>query len=461
MLRGAENPIVAAGVMGLHALFRRGAITPTEAFEAFLARAERLNPGLNAIVCANSEDAALAAAQSADRWRAGAPLSVLDGAPMVVKANLAVRGLPHTAAIAAFATEIAATDCAAVERLRAAGAVIVGLANMHEAALGATTNSPLYGPAQNPLRLGHTPGGSSGGSAAAVAAGLAAGALGTDTLGSVRLPSAYCGVAGFKPSFGRVSRHGLRMLSFTLDHVGVHARYARDLLPMVAMIGGRDGRDPFTTGLARMAANPTGAATALQGLRLGALALTPDMGVSAGVAEAYARMLANLAAAGAEIEHIDWASYDLASMRRKGLLLAEAEGACLMAEALSQSPEGFSDGLRSLFAYGAKLSAPQLAAAQFAIAGTRAMTARLFERFAALISPTAAQTAFPHANEAPANQADFTALANFAGLPAVSLPMGLADDGLPAGLQIMTPFGADRLALSIAETIESAGFSRS
>ncbi len=459
-MRGAENPIVSAGVVGLHALFRRGAITPVEAFEAFQARAERLNPGLNAIVCANDPDAAAAAAASADRWRAGTPLSVLDGAPMVVKANLAVKGLPHTAAIAAFKDDVADHDSAAVERLRAAGAVIVGVANMHEAALGATTTSPLYGPAHNPLRPGFTPGGSSGGSAAAVAAGLAAGALGSDTLGSVRLPSAYCGVAGFKPSFGRVSRYGMRLLSFTLDHVGVHARYARDLLPLMAALAGRDGRDPFTTGLARMAANPAGAATDLRGLRLGALAITPCMNVTPGVASAYERMLAHLAEAGGQIERIEWSGYNHAVMRRKGLLLAEAEGAGLMADPLSQNSQGFSDGLRQMLAYGASQPAPKLAAAQFAIAQTRAATAALFDHFAALVSPTAAQTAFAHGDEAPANQADFTALANFAGLPAVTIPMGAADEGLPAGFQIMAPFGADRLCLSIAEALEAAGFTK-
>jgi aspartyl-tRNA(Asn)/glutamyl-tRNA(Gln) amidotransferase subunit A len=460
-MRGAENPIVSAGIVGLHALFRRGAITPVEAFEAFQGRAERLNPSLNAIVCGNGDDAATAAAASADRWRARAPLSVLDGAPIVVKANLAVAGLQHTGAIEAYADATASENATAVQRLRAAGAVIMGLANMHEAALGATTVSPLYGPAQNPLKAGHTPGGSSGGSAAAVAAGLAAGALGTDTLGSVRLPSAYCGVAGFKPSFGRVSRHGLRLLSFTLDHVGVHARHARDLLPLVAAIAGRDGRDPFTTGLARMAANPAGAATDLNGLRLGALALTPEMQVSPGIASVYERMLACLAGTGAQVEMIAWPGYDHAAMRRKGLLLAEAEGAALMAQALADRPAGFSEGLRSMFAYGAGQPAQKLAAAQFAIAETRAMTAALFERFQALVSPTAAQVAFPHSQQAPANQADFTALANFAGLPAASVPMGAADDGLPSGLQIMTPFGTDRLTLSIAEAIETADFAKS
>jgi len=460
MMRGAENPIVQAGIVGLHALFRRGAITPVEAFEVFLGRAERLNPALNAIVHWDVGEASAAAAASAERWRASMPLSVLDGVPMAVKANLAVKGQPWTGALSAYKDRVAVADSGAVAALRRAGAVILGIANMHEAALGATTTSPLYGPAFHPLRAGYTPGGSSGGSAAAVAAGLVPAALGSDTLGSVRLPSAYCGIAGFKPSFGRVSRAGMTLLSYTLDHVGVHARYARDLLPLMAALAGRDPADPFATGLARMASTPAGVASDLKGLRLGAVTLEPAMQVSAGVALAYDRMLAHLSAAGAVIEPVTLEGYEPAVMRLKGLLICEAEAASLMADALASSPEAFSPAMRGLLTYGATQPAAKLAAAQWAIAQTRAMTARVFERVVALVSPTVGHTAFAHAQEPPATQIDLTALANFAGLPAASIPMGTAEEGLPCGFQIMAPFGADRTALSIAEAIESAGFHR-
>jgi aspartyl-tRNA(Asn)/glutamyl-tRNA(Gln) amidotransferase subunit A len=459
-MRGAENPIIAAGIVGLHALFRRGAITPVEAFEVFHGRGERLNPALNAIVHWTLADAEAAAVASAQRWRAGAPLSVVDGAPVVLKANLAVKGAPWTGAVAAYKDRIAAEDSAAARRLRAAGAVILGVANQHEGALGATTTSPLYGPCQNPLKAGYTPGGSSGGSAAAVAAGLAAGAIGTDTLGSVRLPSAYCGVFGFKPSFGRISRRGMMLLSYTLDHVGVHARHARDLLPLTAALAGRDGGDPFTTGLARLGVTPTGAAGSLAGLKIGALQLTSCMDVSPGVAAAYERLLARLAEAGAVVTPIAWEGFDLPVMRRKGLLLAEAEGAALMAEELAGDPAGFSEEFRGLLTYGATQPAAKLAQAQWAIAQARTLAWGLFERYEALLSPTVAHVAFPHGEKAPANQADLTALANFAGLPAVSAPMGRAEEGLPAGVQIMTPFSADRMALSIAEAFEAAGLTK-
>jgi aspartyl-tRNA(Asn)/glutamyl-tRNA(Gln) amidotransferase subunit A len=459
-MRGAENPIIAAGIVGLHALFRRGAITPVEAFEVFHGRAERLNPGLNAIVHWTLEEGERAAAASAQRWRTGAPLSVIDGAPVVVKANLAVKDAPWTGAVAAYKDRIAGEDSAVVQRLKAAGAVVLGLANQHEGALGATTTSPLYGPCQNPLKPGFTPGGSSGGSAAAVAAGLAAGALGTDTLGSVRLPSAYCGIFGFKPSFGRISRRGMMLLSYSLDHVGVHARHARDLLPLTAALAGRDGSDPFTTGLARLGVAPTGAAGSLAGLRLGALKPSPCLGVAPGVEAAYERLLAHLVAAGAHVALFAWTAGDLPALRRKGLLLAEAEGAALMAEALAAQPDGFSPDLLGLLSYGAAQPAAKLAAAQWAVAQTRVAAAALFERYEAILSPTAPQVAFPHAQKAPANQADLTAIANFAGLPAVSAPMGLAEDDLPAGVQIMTPFGADRMALAIAEAFEAAGLTK-
>jgi aspartyl-tRNA(Asn)/glutamyl-tRNA(Gln) amidotransferase subunit A len=457
MIRGAENPVIAAGIVGLHALYRRGAITPAEAFEVFQGRAERLNPSLNAIVHWNTADAELAASRSAFRWRKAAPLSVLDGVPLAIKANLAVRDLPWTGAIAAYKDRIAKDDSAVVKALRGAGAIILGIANMHEAALGATTTSPLYGPAQNPLRPGFTPGGSSGGSAAAVAAGLVAGAIGTDTLGSVRLPSSYCGIAGFKPSFGRVSRTGMQLLSYSLDHVGVHARYARDLLPLMSAIAGRDPTDPFSTGLARLAFTPASTPLSLAGLKMAALSAASCTCIAPGVLAAYETALKRLQALGIEIDRVDLEEYQPTRLRRLGLLVCEAEGSALMDRDLRENPSGFSEPLRQLLAYGATQSATKLAAAQWDIASMRSLMGRVFAKHQAFLSPTVGEVAFDHKRSPPTHQADLTALANFAGLPAVSIPMGFAEHGLPAGLQIMTAFSSDHVALSIAAAIETAG----
>src|SRR5690606_37664441 len=154
----------------------------------------------------------------------GMPLSPLDGVPVAVKDNVAISGLARPGAIVAYETQIAPADATVVSKLRAAGAVVTGMLNMDEGAFGTTTESPLYGRCRNPLRLDHSPGGSSGGSAAAVAAGLCVASLGTDTLGSVRIPASYCGIVGFKPSHGAIDAGGVLALPPTLDHVGVLAR---------------------------------------------------------------------------------------------------------------------------------------------------------------------------------------------------------------------------------------------
>jgi aspartyl-tRNA(Asn)/glutamyl-tRNA(Gln) amidotransferase subunit A len=223
-----DNPVIEAGLAGLVHFYEDRAITPVEATEAYLSRIERLDPAVGAFVHLDREGALAAAHESAARWRDRAPLSPLDGAAIAVKSNIAVAGLPWTAGAGAYRERIAETDAAAVAALKASGAVILGLVNMEEGALGAVTDNPWFGRTHNPWRRDYTAGGSSGGSAAAVAAGFCAAALGTDTLGSVRLPSAYCGVVGHKPTQGLVSAEGVMELSWTLDHVGVHARSVQD-----------------------------------------------------------------------------------------------------------------------------------------------------------------------------------------------------------------------------------------
>ena len=187
-----------------------------QAADVYLGRIERLNSLWRTPSCSWIARARFAeAAASTARWAAGAPLSPLDGVAIGIKANIAVRGLPWHAGVAAYRERIAHEDADCVMALRKSGAVILGVLNMHEAALGATTDNIAFGRCHNPYRHDFTPGGSSGGSAAAVSGGLCAAALGTDTLGSVRIPAAYCGVFGHMPPRGRLStaRHN----AFVLD----------------------------------------------------------------------------------------------------------------------------------------------------------------------------------------------------------------------------------------------------
>ncbi|PVM84086.1 amidase [Caulobacter radicis] len=415
-MSGFSDPLVAAGVAGLPALYAAGA-SPVDVTEAYLARIERLNPAINAVVELDAASARAEARASARRWAAGQPLSPIDGAPIAVKANIAVEGLAHTAGIKAYARNIAPVDAACVARLRAAGAVILGTLNMHEAALGATNDNAFLGRCENPHRAGFTPGGSSGGSAAAVAAGLCAAALGTDTMGSVRLPSSYCGVVGYKPALGAIPTDGVMALSWTLDHVGVHARSVEDAALVVRACGVEEGSTTDERPLAVLD---------LDGL----VTLEPA------VAANFARTLDSLTAAGWRLERLRIDDLDLGALRRAGLLISEVEGGIEHRRALALDPEGFTPELRSLLAWGARQTPPRLAEAYRLLTESKRKILELTKPYAGILTPTTPQQAFAFSAPAPAGQADLTALGNVLGAPAFALPAGEAD-GLPLSLQVI------------------------
>jgi aspartyl-tRNA(Asn)/glutamyl-tRNA(Gln) amidotransferase subunit A len=360
---------------------------------------------------------------------------------LAVKSNLAVQGLPHTAGIGAYRNRIANSDAVCVARLRAAGMKILGTVNMDEAALGALTDNPHFGRTHNPRRHGYTPGGSSGGSAAAVAAGLARVALGSDTMGSCRIPAAYCGVVGFKPSFGRLSVRGLEPLCRRLDHIGILAETVDDVAAVFAHLDVFDIDDAMSSPC--MSA-PRSNATSLAVLDAAARAtLAEDVRV------AYECAIAALANHH-EIRETAVDREALAAARRAGLLLCEAELSISLGEALARNDGGVSPGLRKLIEFGVAQSAPKLAAAHRRIDEAELVFRRAIGAHLALFWPTAPQSAFAFGTPAPANQADFTCLANFTGAPAISLPLRVAADALPVGGQFVMPKGRDHDLLQLA-----------
>lgn len=372
---------------------------------------------------------ALASAGAADR--PSDALSPLSGLLVTVKDNLAVRGKPWTAGIHGRRNLIAESDAAAVARLKEAGAVIVGGANMDEAALGAVTDNPTFGRCLNPLGRGLTAGGSSGGSAAALAAGFVDLALGTDTMGSVRVPAAYCGVCGFKPSFGAIDREGLALLSPSLDTIGPMAPDVRLLAPAFCALSGTDapqGREA--------------AAIDLSGLTFGTPTQLSEVECEPAVLAAFQAAAEAIRALGGKVVEIDLHNWRPGKARRAGLLVVEAEGAVELADLLDQ-PGAISDALRAMLIYGRDASADRIAEARAEIASAGKAVEGAFEAVDAILLPTTPQRAFRHRDPIPANQADLTALANFAGCPAVALPVALAGEVLPASVQIMAPRGAD------------------
>lgn len=412
--------------------------------EAALARIAERNPGLNAFVHLDADGARAAAAASDARRAAGRALGPLDGLTLGVKDNLDVAGMPTTAGMATRRGRIAADDAFVVARLRAAGMVVLGKLSMHEAALGTTNANPFYGDCHNPVRPGFTPGGSSGGSACAVAAGLCALALGTDTMGSVRIPAAYCGVVGFKGSFGAVSTRGSVACSYALDHVGPLLRSARDLALVWPVMSAFDAE----CGDARSVPArplPDGPLVFLAPADVDAL------GLQAEVQAAYDAALATLVAGGARLRRLDLAGWDFARARRAGLLLVEADLLHEHAADWATQPQNFSPELRGLLQWAERQPASAVARAQRVLAAARVEVRRWWAHGHVMLLPTAPQTAFPHGRPVPAHAADLTSLANLAGVPAVSLPLPVPPGALPVGLMAMAARGHEALLAGLAD----------
>lgn len=429
----SDEHLAQAALSELHDWFTKGTVTPTDYLEFCLAQIERLNPAINAVLDIYTDTARLAAEASAARYAEGKPRSMIDGMPIGVKANIAVRGYVCHGGIKAYADNIAKHDAEIVHQLRRAGAIIIGSLNMEEGALGAQTDNPWFGKTYNPIKEGYTPGGSSGGSAAAVAAGMMPASIGTDTMGSVRIPSSYCGVVGFKPSPGTYSTDGVMLLSTTLDTVGTHTRSVRDAAMIYSAVtnfkGNLEARAPRNispfdiSGSDVQADVRAGFEAALEGLNLPLTA--PVLSV-----------------------------YDYSKQRRAGLIISEVEGAKFHVAKDFENSGGFSDHFKSMLSYGASVPQEKVKDAHQRVSQARSLADGLFKHAGALIAPTAPQTAFKFGDDVPTNQADFTAFANFAGLPAISLPAGDDSGGLPMGVQIMGKAGRDRALLGMALALE-------
>jgi aspartyl-tRNA(Asn)/glutamyl-tRNA(Gln) amidotransferase subunit A len=352
----------------------------------------------------------------------------LVGLTIGVKANVMVNGLPWTGGCEVFRNRIAKRDAEVVAKLRTAGAVIIGTTNMEEAALGAKTDNPFFGATQNPHRPGYTPGGSSGGSGAAVAAGLCDAALGTDTMGSIRIPAAYCGVYGFKPAHSAVSQDGLEMTEPSLDTIGPLARDL-DVLERVSRVISNFGGG--------VAGGPVTIVKALGGIEC-------DLPVMNAFDAAQLVLGAHV-----EIE----LPYPPSRIRFAGFIRASRFLAAHLADA---EPVKISPALAKLLTYGPKRSATDLAEDAQVIAETKAALKAALETYGAILMPTAPQAAFPHSNAAPANQADFTCLANIAGLPAIAIPAGWNNDGLPVGVQLVGKAGDEAGLFALARKLDAA-----
>ena len=422
-----------------------GRVHPEALAEVYLDAIERTNPQLNAYV-GLSPALLREQARMAEHRRRDGVIGRLDGIPVAIKDNFDIAGWPTRAGLP-HSDHAAEHDAHVVARLRASGAVLLGKTNMDEGALGAVTDNPHFGPTHNPHRHGYTAGGSSGGAAAAVAAGLAVAAIGSDSLGSIRIPASYCGVFALKPTQGEISARGMVPAARWLDTVGLLARGVDDLTVLLQVLAGYDADDPRSR-RRRVALYPPDWEPGK--LRCGVLSNLPGVGVQPEVVELFETSLAKLDRELGQRRQVDFEDWHFGRARRAGLLLMEAEMLGTFAAQLADTEHPVSPRFREMLGYAARKTAADYANAERVLDTAALKMRRLFAQIDVLVMPTTPQGAFPLDGPVPDSQADLTSFANLAGCPAVSIPMGLLPDGLPVGLQLVGARGSDLRLLELA-----------
>src|SRR5215207_1391457 len=435
-------------------LIREQKISPREVAEACFHEIERLNPTLNAFITVIDIEEAINAQSPANNTSSS---NALRGIPIAIKDLFATAGVRTTVGSKFFIDHIPEQDAFVVEKLKQAGAIVMGKTNTHEIALGITGNNPHYGTARNPWDITRIPGGSSSGSAIAVATGMALGALGTDTGGSIRIPASLCGVVGFKPTFGRVSLRGVFPLSWNLDHVGPLATCVRDAALLLQLLAVYDSADPASvkmlTGdyLGHLMDDMKGRKIALG---IGEFIETSDPEVIKSIREA-AKVFESFGCKVQE-ENVDW----LREAALANKLMTQSDGAAVHRDRLKEHPEMFGEDIRRRLEEGAKTTSTEYILARRTQAEVRKRFELFFESYDFLLTPTTPSTAPTIEGHDAVEQAGrltrFTAPFNLAGLPALSLPCGFSKEGLPIGLQIISRAWGDFKVLNAGHAFEQA-----
>ena len=440
--------------------YRDGSLSPVETTQAALTAIEKHNPALNAYLLVDAEGALAAARESEERWRLGIPKGRVDGVPTSIKDIILTEGWPTRRGSHAIpADQPWAEDAPCTARLKENGAILLGKTTTPEFGWKGVTDSPLTGITRNPWNPAKTPGGSSGGAAAALASGMGALAIGTDGGGSIRIPAAFTGVFGLKPSFGRVPAHPLSPFG-TVAHIGPMTRSVADAALMLTVLAEPDARDWY--------ALPYDGADYSKGLEDGVeglkIAFSPTLGghrVEPEIARLVAQAVETFRTLGASVEEAEPALPKCNEIFRTHWFV----GAANLLEKFDAAQRALMDpGLVAIAEQGAALSAIDYLAA---VAGREALgvAMNLFHRdYDLLLTPALPLQAFDAGLEFPPDSGDdrwvewtpFSYPFNLTQQPAASVPCGVTSDGLPAGLQIVGPSHADALVLRAAQAYETA-----
>jgi len=438
-------------------LLRRKAVSPVELTEACLARIERLNPVLNAFITVTKDQALRQARDAETEIRRGSWRGPLHGVPIALKDLFDTAGVRTTAGSGVFKDRVPAEDAEVVRRLNTAGAVLLGKLNMHEFAYGGTSVATFFGPVHNPWKLDRIAGGSSGGSAAAVAAELCYGALGSDTGGSIRQPAAYCGIVGLKPTYGRVSTRGVIPLAWSLDHVGPMCRNVGDAALLLQAIAGYDPQDTNSVD-APVPDYSQAFRTKVATLRLGIPRavfyeqLDPEIEAAVNKAIEVLRKLT------ATVRDVQLPAYQT-------LPIVGAEAYAYHASYFTKSPELYQPETRQRLEGAQRVTAEAYVQARRELDRLRRAVREVFAGVDLLITPT---TSIPPVAIAESETRDTpppggvqlslrnTQPFDIYGLPAISVPCGFTNSGLPIGLQISGPHFGEQTVLALAQAYERA-----
>ncbi|NNC40337.1 MAG: Asp-tRNA(Asn)/Glu-tRNA(Gln) amidotransferase subunit GatA [Acidimicrobiia bacterium] len=463
---------------------RDGSVTARELTDAILDRAAKTEAELHAYLTLD-HDGARAAAEAADAgFAAGRDAGPLQGIPVAVKDNLVTRGIETTAASQILAGYIPPYDGTAVTRIKSQGAVITGKTNLDEFAMGSSTENSAFGPTRNPWNTDRVPGGSSGGSAVAVAAGSALVGLGSDTGGSIRQPAALCGVVGTKPTYGLVSRYGLIAFASSLDQIGPITRTVEDSVIALEALAGHDPLDA-TSYRGDLPDFRTGFGLGVEGLKVGIVRQLSGEGFDPGVEAAFRDTVDRLSDSGAEVVEVSLPSLDVSLSAYYLIAPAEAsanlarfdgvryglrhDGPTVEEMMTATRAEGFGPEVTRRILLGTyALSAGYYDAFYGQAQKVRTLVIRDFaaayEQVDVLVSPTTPTTAFEIGSKTQDPLSMYlsdicTIPSNLAGDPAISVPVGLDEQGLPIGFQIMAPALGEAVMFRTARAVEEgAGF---
>jgi aspartyl-tRNA(Asn)/glutamyl-tRNA(Gln) amidotransferase subunit A len=438
-------------------LIRRKKLSPVELTQACLQRIDSLDARLRAFITVTREEALATAQQAAAAIARDDYKGPLHGIPFALKDLFDTAGVRTTAGSKIMADRVPVEDAAVTARLKAAGAVLLGKLNMHEFAYGATGVNPHYGATANPWDPTRISGGSSSGSGSALAAGMALGALGTDTGGSVRIPSSLCGITGLKPTYGRVSRRGVVPLSRALDHVGPMARSAADAALILGVIAGHDPADETSSeepvpGYAKLLEDHR-----LKGLRVGVPHEHFFDNVDAEVAAAVRAAISTLEELGSQVSEVSLPHIGDAPAAVSAIMFTEA--LAYHRRWLAERPQDYGDELRGRLEMGASAFGGYIDAQRLRSLIVEEWRESVFDRVDLLAVPTTPITA-PRLEEADlqvtVTLVRLTNPFNLLGVPAVSVPCGFTGGGLPIGLQLVGRWFEEGTVLGAAHAYQQA-----